>query len=340
MRETFRSSGRGFGGGLTNPVLWASRVETLSATGRVGVVDENWRSLAERTSNRIRLLQADLADSDSEGRRSVVAEEIRAALERLIPQEKELFLAAIEERFPAWESEAMVQVSQPTSAASVSATDMAEFRDPSFLIQQLRKLAPQMTADQRERAAIQLAEAGIRSGGGGGGNVSDQALGRVRAVMQLPPDAPVDMERLMMVVPTVLEKLAVIDEHAAKNWAQLSQVKRAGHRSTVARNMGLFVSGDAAVGRVQLDEELESMRKLTCAMFFALGYSGRAAFEQMQKLHPDRAMIGISGMLAEAKYWRKYCELAKDKIDAVVVESEMLRVLAGVVNDMLSGKSR
>lgn len=305
------------------------------------MVDENWRSLAERTSNRIRLLQADLADSDAEGRRAVVAEEIRAALERLIPQEQELFLAAIEERFPAWESEAMGQVSQPSSPqASVSATDMAEFRDPSFLIQQLRKLAPQMTPEQRERAAGQLEEAGIRSGGGGGGNISAQTMNRVRAVLQLPPDASVDLERLMTVVPTVLEKLAVIDEHAAENWARVSQVKRPRHRSTIARNMGLFVSGDAAVGRVQVDEELESMRKLTIALFLALSHSGRAAFEQMQKLHPDRAMIGVSGMMAEAKYWRKYCELAKDKIDAVVVESEVLRVLAGVVNDLLSGKSR
>ncbi|KAA0214793.1 MAG: hypothetical protein DYG94_10625 [Leptolyngbya sp. PLA3] len=304
--------------------------------------DETWRSLAERTGNRIRLLQADLADADAEGRRAVIADEIRAALEKVIPQEREMFLEAIEARFPAWESELMGQVQQAAPAASVSATDMAEFNDPGFLIRQLQQLAPKMSADQRLRAAMQLEKAGILTGGAAG--VGAEAMGRLRAALQSAPDARVDLDRLVSVMSVAIEKMVNLDDIASKNWAQLSQSGRHRGRSGLAKLIGQYVTGDAQVGSLQVTEELETFRRLAASLIVALSHTGQAAYEQMKKLHPETiqtAAAAEKGLLLgnEVKCWRKYRELA-DAIDPAAVEAEVLRVLAGFVSDLMSRQSR
>lgn len=303
------------------------------------MADQTWRSLAERTGNRIRLLQADLAEADAETRRAVIADEIRAALEQVIPQERELFLHAIEERFPAWEAEGMTPSSAAAPAPSLSATDMAEANDPGWLIRQLQKVAPRMTAEQRLKAAAQLESAGITTGGAAG--VSEEALDRLRASMQLSPEASVDMERLVGLIPAVLEKIANIDDIAWKNWGKLSGNSRQRGHSNIPRLMGQFVSGDERVGSLQVSEELERFRRLVAALIVTLSHSGDAAYEQMQKLHPDNVtrIVG-GGLMAESKCWRKYCEIASSSIDPTLVTVETLRILAEVVNNILGGKTR
>lgn len=303
------------------------------------MAEETWRSLAERTGNRIRLLQADLAEADAESRRAVIADEIRAAIEKVIPQERELFLSAIEERFPAWEAEGMAQTSAPAPAASLSATDMAEANDPGWLIRQLQKVASGMTAEQRLKAAGQLEAVGITTGGAAG--VSGESMARVRASMQVSPDASIDMERLVSMVPTVLEKMANLDDIAWKNWGKLSGNNRMRGHSNIARLMGQFVTGDERVGSLQVTEELERFRRLAAALMVTLSHSGDAAYEQMQKLHPDNVTRVVGGgLMAESKYWRKYCEIASSSIDPTMVAVETLRILAEVVNNIMGGKTR
>jgi len=308
-----------------------------------GVGDQTWRSLAERTANRIRLLQADLADEDAQTRRSIVADEIRAALEKIIPQDREKFLEALEERFPAWESEAFGRAQTAAPAASVSATDMAEFNDPGFLIRQLQKLAEQMSPDQRLKAATELERAGISTGGASG--VSPEVMERIRAAVQVEPEAAIDLDRLVSVMSVMLEKVVSLNDIATKSWKQMSHGARGRTQSNLARLVGQYVSNNEQVGSLQISEELESFRRLTASLMLALSQTGQAAYQQMRRLHPEE----IEGIIRneprsmmqsnEVRCWRKYKELA-EAIDPASVEADILRVLAGFVNDWVSKQSR
>lgn len=307
------------------------------------MAEESWKSLAERTANRIRLLQADLADEDAEARRAHVADEVREALSKLVPHDQERFLAALEDRFPAWEAEGFgAHVPAESQPVSVSPTDLAEFNDAGFLIRQLQRLAGSMTPERRVAAAQELARAGITTGGGGG--VSPEAMDRLRAALEVGPEVSIDLERSVQVMATVLEKLVSLDDIAWKNWMQISENRRRG-RSEMAGLLGRYMSGDTEVGSSQVVDELEAFRRLAASLMLALSQSGEAAYKQMRRLHPDeiegviRNEKGSVLVSQDVRCWRRYRELA-GSMDAAQVEREVLKSLAGWVNDLMSRQSR
>ncbi len=307
--------------------------------------DQSWESLAERTANRIRLLQADLADVDPDVRRAHVTDEVREALSNLVPHDQEKFLEALEARFPAWESQGLVPRGDKgaEAPAPVAPTDLAEFNDAGFLIRQLQKLASDMSAEQRVRAAEELGRAGITTGGAGG--VSADAMDRLRAALELPPDSAVDLERTVHVMATVLEKVVSLDDIAWKNWKQMSDTRRSRGRSGLAGMLGKYLVGDGDVGRSQVTDELEAFRRLSASLMLALSQSGQAAYKQLRKLHPDEieAIIrnekGSVLVSQDVRCWRRYRELAGD-MDSALIEAEVLRSLASWVNEWMSRQSR
>lgn len=306
--------------------------------------EENWRSLAERTANKIRLLQADLSEEDASSRREHIADEIRAALEKVVPQERDQFLALIEERFPAWEGEGLGGGQRMQAApAAVAPTDMAEFNDAGFLLRQLSKLAGSMTPAQRVSAAEMLAKSGITTGGASG--VSSETMDRLRATLQVAPGSAVDFERLVSTMAQLLEKVISLDEIAIRNWRQISQSGRSRGKSVMAGLLGQYFTGDQTVGSSQVSDELESFRRLSASLMLALSQTGQAAFQQMRKYHPDEVegVIRTEGAKVlvshEVRCWRRFKELA-EAMDAAQVEQEVLRSLAGFVNDWMSRQSR
>jgi hypothetical protein len=310
------------------------------------VGEQSWESLAERTANRIRLLQADLADEDPDVRRAHVTDEVREALSNLVPHDQEKFLEALESRFPAWESQGLVPRGNTNAEAPVpvAPTDLAEFNDAGFLIRQLQKLAPDMSAEQRVRAAEELERSGISTGGAGG--VSPDAMDRLRAALELSPESAVDLERTVHVMATVLEKVVSLDDIAWKNWKQMSSdSRRSRGRSGLASMLGKYMVGDGDVGRSQVTDELEAFRRLTASLMLALSQSGQAAYQQIRKLHPDEieAIIrnekGSVLVSQDVRCWRRYRELT-GAMDSAQIEAEVLRSLASWVNEWMSRQSR
>jgi hypothetical protein len=310
------------------------------------VGEQSWESLAERTANRIRLLQADLADEDPDVRRAHVTDEVREALSNLVPHDQEKFLEALESRFPAWESQGLVPRGNTATEAPVpvAPTDLAEFNDAGFLIRQLQKLAPDMSAEQRVRAAEELERSGISTGGAGG--VSPDAMDRLRAALELSPESAVDLERTVHVMATVLEKVVSLDDIAWKNWKQMSSdSRRSRGRSGLASMLGKYMVGDGDVGRSQVTDELEAFRRLTASLMLALSQSGQAAYQQIRKLHPDEieAIIrnekGSVLVSQDVRCWRRYRELT-GAMDSAQIEAEVLRSLASWVNEWMSRQSR
>ena len=123
-------------------------------------VVETWRGLADLTANRLRLLQADLADATEAERREQLSDEVRRALEKVPSAERNAFLEGVEARFPGWEGGRVVTYGEGDGGGSaVAPTDIAELNDPAFLVRQLVKNADKMPEADRRAAGERLAAA-------------------------------------------------------------------------------------------------------------------------------------------------------------------------------------
>src|SRR2546423_9776620 len=85
-------------------------------------------TLAEATAHRLRLVQADAADDPPEARAKVLSEQIREALAKVVPEQRQQFLTELETRFPVFED--------GDAAAPQAAEAPAEPADPLTLAAQ------------------------------------------------------------------------------------------------------------------------------------------------------------------------------------------------------------
>ncbi len=301
---------------------------------------ETWRSLAELTANRLRLIQADLADEPAESRRAHLNDEVKAALEKVPPGERNAFLDAVEERFPAWEGGRVV--SGASGGTLMSPTDMAEFNDPGFLVRQLQKVAASMTEEQRREAGGRLAEAGIAPAGAG--EVPAEAFARAKAAMQIPVDAGADTGRMLEAAALLAEQVVLLDTLVWKIWRQMAPESSHRSRGAVGQTIASYVSGTGETGRGQVAEELERFRQLTASMLSSVGKVGGTVYAQISRLSPHNVETMSK---AERKWnesvelaaWRKYKELA-GKLDQATVENEVLRALSQTVEEIIRPRGR
>lgn len=301
----------------------------------------SWRSLAEVTANRLRLIQADLADEPAESRRAHLNEEVKTALEKVPVSERNDFLSAVEDRFPAWEGGRVV-TGGDGSSAMLSATDMAEFTDPGFLLRQLVKAAPTMTDEQRREAGEQLAAAGIAPAGAG--EIPQEAFSRAKAAMQIPADGEADAGRMLETGALLAEQVILLDALCWKIWRQLSP--ESGYRSVTPLNTMLasYVSGGGETGRGQVSEALERFRALSAALTSSVAKMGRTVYAELAEFSPSQVE---SLAKADKKWnesmelaaWRKYREIA-GKLDEATVESKVRQAVARSVEEIVRPRGR
>lgn len=302
--------------------------------------DEGWRSLAELTANRLRLIQADLADEPAASRRAHLNDEVRAALEKVAPGERNAFLDAVEERFPAWEGGRVV--SGAGEGTLVSATDMVEFNDPGFLLRQLLKASESMTPEQKREAGERLAAAGIAPEGVGAAPA--EAVARAKAAMQIPAEASADLGRMLEASALLAEQVVLLDTLVWKIWRQMAPESAHRSRGAIGQTLASYVSGSGETGRGQVAEELERFRQLTAAVMSSVGKLGGTVYAQLSQMSPHNVE---SMSKAEKKWnesveiaaWRKYKELA-GKLDQAKVESDVLRALSQTVEDIIRPRGR
>ncbi len=301
---------------------------------------ETWRTLAELTANRLRLIQADLADEPAESRRAHLDDEVRAALEKVPRDERNDFLELIEDRFPAWEGGRVV--SGASEGTLVSATDMAEFNDPAFLLRQLVKAADGMTPEQRREAGERLAAAGIAPEGVG--EIPVESLSKAKASMQVPADANADPGRVLETSALLAEQVLLLDTLVWKIWRQIAPDSQHRSRSQLGTTISSYVTGSGETGRGEVAEGLERFRQLTAALVSSIGKVGSTAFVQLSQLNPNNIETMAKNEKKwneslELAAWRKYRELA-GKMDQATVENEMMRAVSRPVEDIIRPRGR
>lgn len=299
------------------------------------------------TANRLRIVQMEFADDAPGARRDQLKEEIERALATIIPEQRPAFLEELRERFPAWDA---VEVSAPAADAGAapvkSAEDMKELRDAGFLVTRLIEVAKGLSDEQRQGVVGALQRAGLAPAATSGGGVAQEVLDELSVKLQLSGQQRPGADRAVELAALMAEVIGSLDQVVWNTWRMLSPKATIKRPAPLPRTMGRYTAGDPEIGKQQVKQELEQLRKLTAALISAVSQAGRTfaqrhsdrfspgAIEALTKMSPGKFMQSI-----EARCWEKYKELA-GPMDAASIEAEFQQAIAAFAESLMKGVGR
>jgi len=295
----------------------------------------------EAAAARLRMIQTDLADQPEEVREAHLREEIGHAIAKMVPDERRAFLAALQERFPAWESAASAAAAAHAEAEGVtSASDRRELRDPVFLAERLAEASKGMSERERETVLAVLGRAGLAPAGDGAGASVGAAFAEAVGLEA----SGVDAGRALAAAAELVQVIDRLDQLAWSTWKQMAPKSTLRRREAVGKTLARFVSEDEGASRAQLSEDLERFRQLTAALLSSFSRVGPLAHQIVAPFAPEeisRFARQEKKMLEsmEVACWRKYQELA-GSLERGSVEAEMFKGLSGYAESLISGAGR
>jgi hypothetical protein len=296
-------------------------------------------SWAATLGNRLKYLQANLADETPENRQNFIEEELSRALQAIPSSRRGLYLDALAERFPSWEL-ATVNVGSPVAITE---------RSPDEIVKAFLELAPQLSGEQRENIKQRLAALGfvVLSNK----PLEGDALTDVQAKLKMGADDPIDPQRLGKLFAALADVMLTLDQLSWNLWrsaAPRSAIRRDTSMGDLRLLMRRSLSGDAEASAAQVQKQLEATRQLIAGLLAGLGPAGKNfARRYQQRYSPDaireavRAEGGAGGLFAnaEAKCWKKYTDLAQEITDASI-ENDVQEAVVKYAEDLIRGSNR
>lgn len=300
------------------------------------------------TANRLRIVQMDFADDDPAARKEQLREEIERALGTIIPEQRAAFLEELRERFPAWDAVELSGPAVPEGAGTPvkSADDMKELRDAGFLVTRLIEVSKGLSEEQRQGVVAALSRAGLALAPADTGGVPQETLDELATRLQLSGQHRPSAGRAVELAALMAEVLGSLDQVVWNTWRMLSPKATIKRPAPLPRTMGRFSAGDPEIGKGQVKQELEQLRKLTAALISAVSQAGRTfaqrhsdrfspgAIEALAKMSPGKFMQSV-----EARCWEKYKELA-GPMDAASIEAEFQQAIAAFAESLMKGTAR
>lgn len=294
---------------------------------------------AAAQANRLRYLQANLAEETGENRQAYLEDELRRALQTVPASKRGVYLDALAERFPTWE---LATVAVGTAAAVTQPT-------PDEIVRAFLELAPRLAGEQREAVKQKLAAMGLVMATNQ--PIEGEALADVQAKLKLTADDAIDPQRLGKLFAAFAEVMLTLDQLAWNVWRSAAP-KSAIRRDTSQGDLRLLtrrsLAGDAEASAAQVQKQIEATRQLIAGLLAGLGPAGRNfARRYQQRFSPDaireavRAEGGAGGLFgsADARCWKKYTDLAADLTDATI-ENDVQEAVVKYAEDLIRGTNR
>jgi len=290
---------------------------------------------ASALASRLKLLQANFADDAPSTRQTYITEEIDRALKGVIPARRKLYLEALAERFPAWQSAQTVPIAPtPLSAAPES---------PSELLARFIQVVSALAPDTKVEFVQKLREAGIVPESGPAATI--ELAPDAQKKVGLTPGAPLHVERAIKLLVVESEAVLALDQLAWTLWKQMAS------RSTIRKDVemvklsGQYLAGDAEVSTQQLVQALEKTRRLMASLMGAVGRAGNTfAKKQVARLSPE-VIEDLAKMerkwteSVEVTAWRIYQRLAKEHLSEPAIESGIQEAMVKVAEDLMTGRA-
>ncbi len=314
----------------------------MSQTGR-DCVDMSLTDLSKQVAalaNRLRAIQADLADQNNDTRQEYMGDEIRRSLADLTPAERAEFLAELGEWFPTWEQNISASDAPANAAKVVTQMDQQELQDPAFLTKRLCDLAPQLSASQRDAVTAMLAQAGLTDGGKT--DWPAEPLTKLAARLQFDEQVPVNAGHVLELLRMLSEFSLSVEQIAwnmFKAMAPNTSIKRS---APLQKLLAGFLVGDPDVPRGQVSQEVERLRKVNAALLSSVGHASRqfaqryaakfspAEIEAAVRTGPKKMFSGF-----EILCWKKYTELAADGLDEAAIDHEIREIVRQFVESVI-----
>ena len=293
---------------------------------------------ASSFGQRLRYLQANLADEPPETRQSYLEDELRQALQPVPASRRAAYLDALAARFPTWD---MATVAIDTSAKVTPQTS-------DEIIAAFLQLAPKLSGEEREAIKTKLAAVGLIV-------ISNKplegdALVDVQAKLKLAPDDPIDSNRLGKLFAVLADTIATLDQLAWNIWksaAPKSAIRRDSSLGDLRLQMRRSLTGDAENSAAQIQQQVERTRQIVAGLLAGLGSAGRNyARRHLQRYAPDSIreavkLEGGGGLFGnvEAKCWKKYSDLAAEITEASI-EADVQEAVVKYAEDLIRGSTR
>jgi len=279
--------------------------------------------LAEATANRLRLLQRELGDERSSDRSSALAQEVKDAIAKVVPEQRQEFLEELRSRFPTFDGGGM-----PASDSS------PEDVDPLILFDRLASQAGKLSAAEKQAVVERLKEEGFPVGGAGAPS-PDPDLMEVGRLLQIGPNAKPDAARAAQLLFVLIDFIQKLDQAAWGSWTQIAPESDIRKNASLAKLMGRFVKGELA--RQQVSQETDRLLRLTASIVVALQRIGPGLFNQyFRPVSPseikEEATRGGLLQSKEKQWWAKYEERAA-AMDSDSFNAALFAAVARFVKD-------
>jgi len=330
--------------------------------------DEGVLSLVEPTtergkrvaalSQRLRVLHSELTTETLELRYEQLRDEVQRVVSALQPHERERFLQELMAEFPVWSAGGAPLPSAPSTSATMMMKIEPEVTDPKALMEKL--VAACKGLPEHERAKI---EAGLRAkglvkqeapvaaaseGGGtsGGAGMAQAEIAAIRKLLGLPPDAPVDEERVAAMGPIGADfVIKGVEGPACAFWSQLcssvSFTTKFPMAQVLRKDFERFISGDAKMTREVVERDVFKLKALVAAILLAF----QRASEQFARDHATKfapaeiqKAVGQGGLFGnqDARCWQMYVEMMKN-VDKASIERRVRELTVKEIEAWLEG---
>lgn len=294
---------------------------------------------ASSLGNRLRYLQANLAEETPDNRQLYLEEELRRALQATPASRRAVYLDALAERFPTWEL-ASVTIDSPAAMAK---------QTPDEIIKSFLQLVPQMSGEQRENVKQLLADLGMIVSTNK--PIEGEALVDVQSKLKLASTDEIDAQRLGKLFAMFAEVTFTLDQLAWNVWrsaAPKSPIRRDSSQGDLRLLTRRSLLGDAEVSAAQVQKQLEGTRQLIAGLLAGLGPAGKNfARRYRQRYSPDavreavRAEGGSGGLFTnvESRCWKKYTDVAAEITEAMI-ESDVQEAVVKYAEELIRGSNR
>jgi hypothetical protein len=299
--------------------------------------------LVLQTVNRLRLIQVDFADESGQTRIDYLREEIERALKTVLPEDRNVFLQRLIERFPAG-SPAVQSVLKKQEVKSSSAVDESKLNDTDFLVQRLSEIIPTLSDSQRESIHKSLQTAGLRPKAKQDYSVE---LGQnLKEKLQISDESALDANQIEELSGMLVDFVLALEPLIWNTWRKLSSRSTIRPQGALKKTLGQFLCNEAEVSGNKVDNELKDLQRLIAAITTAVSRVGsQFAKHHLAKFSPSeisalvRMEHGSVFVSQEVKCWRKYAELA-ETLDEDSIEMEIRKAIVDYVESLVKGRGQ
>ena len=292
----------------------------------IDLLSERARRVAS-VAQRLRVVQAELADHPSDERRAMMRDEIDLVLRSMVPGERKQFLFELMDSFPLF-GEASAATGAGESAGPDRATmdalaaaqaelaaaksELSRFNDAAHVTERLVELAKRLPEEQRRAVMKRLVTAGLSEVRTVEVARAESAPVPARPAAPMPVSEPVaaapanvaaDLRKAMGLTEAdavdagkAAELCSVLaefggglDELVWTAWRQvIAPASRISRPGPLKRTLGQFVKGDGSVTRQRVMDDVKLLRLITAATIAATSRAGKNfARKHLVKFSPD-----------------------------------------------------